>query len=129
MLDGCTDWLGFDKSGIVYYNYGSSIINYGSDPGNGYSTTLPEVKAPKLEVIEDDESRGVLMTTSTEGAIIYYSTKNDVSMKIEWITSGNGVDFTYFHGTIYAKAYLCGEWSSVTSITLPGARCRSRPLR
>ena len=112
------------NSGTVYCNYGSEYDRYyyssSSYIGNAKKAyALPAVSTPKLEVVEDDEYRGVLMTTSTEGAIIYYSTKNDISMKSEWVASGNGADLTYYQGTIYAKAYLCGAWSSVTSITLP----------
>ena len=107
---------GMSNSGTVYCTYGSV---YDKNYSGKKAYALPEVKAPKLELIEDEESRGVLMTTGTEGAIIYYSTKNDISMKSEWLSSGNGADFTYFHGTVYAKAYLCGKWSAVSKFTVP----------
>ena len=78
----------------------------------------PVASAPELKKVENTNSRSVYMSTSTEGGMIFYSTKNDISLKSTWVESGSNIDFTYFKGTVYARTYLCGQWSSTTTITL-----------
>ncbi|MCM1224066.1 MAG: leucine-rich repeat protein, partial [Lachnospiraceae bacterium] len=69
------------------------------------SNPVPNVSKPTLKVAEDAESRGVLMTTDTPGAIIFYSTTgSSMNLENDWVASGNGVDFTFFKGTVYARA-------------------------
>lgn len=63
--------------------------------------------------------RNVTMTSKTNGAVIYYSTKTgSITTADKMLKNGESLDFTNYYGTVYARAYKNGKWSNVSRLIL-----------
>lgn len=63
--------------------------------------------------------KDVYFKSATENALIFYSTtSNNLSLKDSYVANGARASFENFNGTIYARAYHGGQWSSVAKLAL-----------
>lgn len=73
----------------------------------------------KFEVKGAFGGRNVKFTSSTSGAKIYYSsTTSNITTRDKSVNNGGTILFDNYYGTLYAKAYHNGQWSSVSKIVL-----------
>lgn len=77
------------------------------------------VEAPTYEISDYIGGKEVVFASATQGAVIYYSDKADVTAADKKVANGGKVRFEDFNGTLYARAYADGRWSrATTKITL-----------
>lgn len=108
---------GLSKGGTLYCSQ-SSTENWANASYVSYS--LPAINAAELKVEETPGERKLRLSSTTANAIIFYSTSNsNINMASDWVTSGTEMDFSYFKGTVHARAYMCGRWSDVVTVDLP----------
>lgn len=82
------------------------------------SSVSSSVGVPSFKVVGQFNGRQVTFTSSTPGAMIYYSTSSAISTNDSGVQSGKSVTFNNFYGTIYARAYANGKWSNVSRLIL-----------
>lgn len=99
-----------------------AITESAEEPGDAEPTETEDalqVEAPKFEIKGVFDGRNVTMSSATEGAVIYYkSGSSGISLDDEKVENGETIHFRNFYGTIYAKAYKDGSWSSASKFVL-----------
>ncbi len=107
---------GLQKGGTLYCSQSSSV-NWANASHISYS--LPAISDPELKVVNVPAERKLTLGSATANAIIFYSTtNNNISVSSDWVTSGTEMDVSYFKGNVYARAYMCGQWSEIKSVEL-----------
>lgn len=77
------------------------------------------VQPPTFTVKGFIGGRNVTFNSTTQGAVIYYSTKSsNLTTDNNWVTNGSSISFTDFYGTVYARAYKNGTWSNSTRLII-----------
>ncbi|MCD7905864.1 MAG: chitobiase/beta-hexosaminidase C-terminal domain-containing protein [Clostridiales bacterium] len=77
------------------------------------------VGSPAFTVVGAYGGRNVTFSSSTEGAVIYYSSESYVLTTSDTkVSNGETILFEDFYGTIYARAYYNGVWSDVSRLIL-----------
>ncbi|MDE5892846.1 MAG: leucine-rich repeat protein [Acetatifactor sp.] len=108
---------GLSKGGTLYCSQ-SSTENWANASYVSYS--LPAMNAAELKVVETPGERKLRLGSATSNAIIFYSTSSsNINMASDWVTNGTEMDFSYFKGSVHARAYMCGRWSDVVTVDLP----------
>lgn len=109
----------FRSSGLttVYCEAGSAADN----PGN-YDSNVEimygniKVAAPTFKEVAYTGGKDISFTSATKDAVIYYSTtSSNITTKDKWVANGGRATLGSFNGTVYARAYYGGQWSSVAS--------------
>ncbi|MCD7777860.1 MAG: leucine-rich repeat protein [Clostridiales bacterium] len=112
-----TSFYGCSALTTVYCAVGSTAAKYFDSSMISY-ITIP-VNPPSFTVAGVFGGRNVTFNSTTEGAVIYYSsTTSNITTKDTCVSNGKTVLFEDFYGTIYARAYYDGEWSNVSRLIL-----------
>ena len=109
----------------LYRRLADELLAYASDHYpifiDSYKTEVKSqnVEAPEFKVTGYFGGRNVTMTSTTDDAVIYYKEgSSDISLDDNMVENGGTVSFRDFNGTIYAKSYKDGVWSSVSKFVL-----------
>ena len=113
-----------DQSGLVTaLNAGKATIEVQTQNGGHKAscqiTVKKGVEEPICEIADYIGGKEVAFKSATQGAVIYYSDKADITAADRKVENGGKVKFESFNGTLYARAYADGRWSrDTTKITL-----------
>ncbi len=110
---------GVDK-GIVYCTKGSAADQVSLYPaGTKLVYSKPVIAAPKFAVKGYIGGKTITLTSAASDAVIYYSTTtSEITTSDKSVKNGGSINFKAFNGTVYAKAYLNGQWSDVSKFVL-----------
>ncbi len=108
----------------VYCEAGSAADNagnYGSNVEIVHGNL--KVAAPTFNEVAYIGGKDISFTSATKDAVIYYSTTNsNITTKDKWVANGGRASLGGFNGTVYARAYYGGQWSSVASYVVKTAK-------